>query len=58
MKLLTIEMSLSDNIVKEYMSLPIEQRAGYIQELFRRKELKLENFTTEFEGEFPEEESE
>lgn len=38
------------------MKLPIEQRAGYIQEKFRKKELSLNDFTTELEDEFPENE--
>lgn len=53
MKLLTIEMPVKDAVFAEYMDLPIEQRAGYIQEMFRIGRLKLEDFTTEMEGEFP-----
>ena len=56
MKLLTIETMIDDKTAKVYMSLPIEQRAGYIQELVRQGLFKLIDFTTELEGEFSEEE--
>jgi hypothetical protein len=52
MKLLTIEVVIDDEMADKYMSLPIGQRAGYIQEMERQGKFKLNNFTTELEGEF------
>jgi hypothetical protein len=54
MKLLIIETMISDEMAKEYMSLPIEQRGGYIQEMERKGIFRLEDFTTELEEEFEE----
>jgi hypothetical protein len=56
MTLLTIEIPVNDTVAKEYMALPIEKRAGFIKELFKLDELELNDFTTELDGEFPDEE--
>jgi hypothetical protein len=56
MKLLTIEIPISDDMAKKYMSLSIERRASYIDGMIKSGRFKIENYTTELEGEFPEEE--